>query len=85
MMKMYLRFVTAWYEPQFIQVITHPVTRLQLTAAVNAVLAGNIGTSFSLWWRMQIFYTVVFLQRYLPLCPRLSLTPQPREESLTTV
>lgn len=84
-MNMYLRFVTAWYEPQFIQVITHPVTRFQLTAAINAVLAGNIGTSFSLWWRMQIFYTVVFLQRYLPLCPRLSLAPQPSEESLTAV
>jgi hypothetical protein len=25
---------------------------------------------------MQVFYLVVFLQRYLPLCPRVSLDPQ---------
>jgi hypothetical protein len=25
---------------------------------------------------MQLFYLVVFLQRYIPLCPRLSLDPR---------
>ena len=75
-MKMYLRFVTNWYKPQFIEVITHPAQRFQLAPAVNAVLAGNISGSFAIWWRMQLFYLVVFLQRYIPLCPRLSLVPE---------
>lgn len=72
-MKLYLRFVHSWYSHHFIEVITSPTTRFDLPGAINAVLAGNIGGSFSIWWRMQVFYLVVFLQRYLPLCPRLTL------------
>jgi flavin-dependent dehydrogenase len=75
-MRLYLKFVEAWYQPQFIEVITYPIKRFQLAPAINAVLAGNIGSSFALWWRMQLFYLIVFLQRHLPLCPRLPLTPQ---------
>ena len=75
-MNLYLRFVNNWYKPQFAEVITHPVHHLQLAATVNAVLAGNLSNSFSVWWRMEVFYLVVFLQRYFPLCPRVSLNPQ---------
>ncbi len=70
-MDMYLRFVTAWYRPEFVEVFTTPTQRFQLAPAINAVLAGNIGNSFAIWWRMQLFYLVLFLQRFLPLCPRL--------------
>jgi len=42
----------------------------------NSTLAGNIKSSFTLWSRMEAFYLVTFLQRYLPLCPRLSLNPR---------
>lgn len=78
-MDVYLRFVTAWYRPEFVEVFTSPTQRFQLAPAVNAVLAGNIGGSFAIWWRMQIFYLVLFLQRYLPLCPKLA-PPTPAEE-----
>lgn len=71
LMDTYLRFVTAWYRDEFIDVFTNPTDRLQLAPAVNAVLAGNIGGSFAIWWRMQVFYLVLFAQRYFPLCPRL--------------
>lgn len=74
-MNLYLRFVNHWYEPQFAEVITKPVQHLKLAAAINAVLAGNLKESFALWWRMELFYFVVFLQRYFPLCPRVSLDP----------
>jgi flavin-dependent dehydrogenase len=70
LMNMYLRFVTAWYRDEFIDVFTNPTDKLQLAPAVNAVLAGNIGGSFAIWWRMQIFYLVLFAQRFVPLCPR---------------
>lgn len=77
-MDLYLRFVTAWYQHEFIEVISHPAARFQLPAAVNAVLAGNIGGGFPIWWRMQLFYLVVFLQKFAALCPRLSLVPAPK-------
>jgi len=75
-MDLYLRFVSNWYQPQFAEVITKPTDRLQLAATVNAVLAGNLSNTFPIWWRMQVFYLVVFLQRYFPLCPRVSLDPR---------
>ncbi len=74
-MNMYLRFVRAWYREEFVEVFSNPTERLQLAPAVNAVLAGNIGSGFAIWWRMQLFYLVLFLQRFIPLCPRLDLTP----------
>ena len=70
LMDMYLRFVTAWYRDEFIDVFMNPTDKFQLAPAVNAVLAGNVGGSFSIWWRMQLFYLVLFLQRRLPLCPK---------------
>ncbi|MDB6154356.1 MAG: monooxygenase FAD-binding protein [Chthoniobacteraceae bacterium] len=75
-MDLYLRFISNWYKPQFAEVITNPTHRLKLAATVNAVLAGNLSNSFSLWWRMEVFYLVVFLQRFFPLCPRVSLDPR---------
>ena len=82
-MDLYLRFVNSWYEHEFIEVISQPAARFQLPAAVNAVLAGNINGGFSIWWRMQLFYLVVFLQRFATLCPRLSLKPGPANTSPT--
>lgn len=75
-MNLYLRFVSNWYKPRFAEVITHPVNRLQLAATVTDVLAGNLSNSFAIWWRMEVFYLVVFLQQYFPLCPRVSLDPK---------
>ena len=79
-MDMYLRFVTAWYEDEFVEVFTTPTQRFQLAPAINAVLAGNIGASFAIWWRMQLFYLVLRLQKRWPLCPRVErpmCRPQP--------
>lgn len=79
-MKGYLRFVEAWYSKEFIEVFLYPQDVLQIPPAVNAVLGGNISGSFGIRWRMSAFYFIVWLQRYLPLCPRRTLvapTPQP--------
>lgn len=72
-MKGYLRFVDAWYSKEFIEVFLYPQDVLQIPPAVNAVLGGNISGSFAIRWRMAAFYFIVWLQRYLPLCPRRTL------------
>ena len=75
-MDLYLRFASRWYEPRFIDVITQPTARFQLAPVVNSMLAGNIKRSFTLWSRMEAFYFVAFLQRYIPLCRHHSLMPK---------
>ncbi|MBA2586814.1 MAG: tryptophan 7-halogenase [Chthoniobacterales bacterium] len=74
-MDVYLRFVNAWYTKEFIEVFLHPQDLFQIPPAVNAVLGGNIGTSFAIRWRMAVFYGLVRLQKYFPLCPRRTLLP----------
>src|SRR3954447_2445012 len=75
-MDVYLRFVDAWYSKEFIEVFLHPQDLFQIPPAMNAVLGGNIGDSFAIKWRMWIFYLLVRLQKYIPLCPRRTLVPQ---------
>jgi FADH2-dependent halogenase len=75
-MDLYLRFVNAWYTHEFVEVISFPTPRFQLAGAINAVLAGNIAGGFPIWWRMQLFYLIIWLQRRWSLCPRLTLRPR---------
>lgn len=75
-MDIYLRFASNWYKPRFIEVVTQPTAHLQIGPVVTSMLAGNIKRSFTLWSRMELFYLVTFLQRYIPLCPRVSLIPR---------
>jgi flavin-dependent dehydrogenase len=77
----YLRFVEAWYRPEFIEVFTNPVEGLNLVGAVNAALAGNIGNSFAMWWRMELFYLILVLQRHMALVPRLPLINNVKPEA----
>jgi flavin-dependent dehydrogenase len=69
----YLRFVDSWYSKEFIEVFLYPQDICQIPPAVNAVLGGNISGSFAIRWRLAAFYFIVWLQRYLPLCPRRTL------------
>ena len=78
-MDVYLRFVNAWYTKEFIEVFLAPRDFLDLPPAVNAVLGGNIGTSFPIRWRMWVFYFLVWLQRRYPIVPRLTLVPKKEE------
>ncbi|MGI8821203.1 MAG: NAD(P)/FAD-dependent oxidoreductase [Chthoniobacterales bacterium] len=84
-MDVYLRFVNAWYSKEFIEVFLHPQDLFQIPPAVNAVLGGNVGTSFAIRWRMEVFYLLVWLQKYIPLCPRRTLVPETTAAALRPV
>jgi flavin-dependent dehydrogenase len=76
-MDMYVRFVSGWYSgKEFMEVFMNPTDRLQLAPAVNAMLAGNECRSFSIRWRMWLFYFWVGMQRFFAFSPRLSLVPK---------
>ncbi|MBV9618166.1 MAG: tryptophan 7-halogenase, partial [Verrucomicrobia bacterium] len=80
-MDIYLTFVNAWYQRsrEFLEVFLNPTETMQIAAAVNAVLAGNSGKSFSVKWRMWVFYFFVYAQRFFAFSPRLSLVPKTQE------
>jgi len=82
-MDVYLTFVTAWYQrgKQFLEVFLNPTDRMQIAAAVNAVLAGNEGKSFAIKWRMWVFYFFVYAQKFFAFSPRISFVPKKEEAS----
>jgi flavin-dependent dehydrogenase len=71
LMNRYLRFVRAWYTDEFVDVFTTPKPPFQIPQAVNSVLGGNIHPNFSVWWRLQFFYFVLWLQKRKPIVPKL--------------
>ena len=71
LMNRYLRFVSAWYTEEFVDVFTTPKPPFQIPQAVNSVLGGNIHPRFSVWWRLQLFYLVLWIQKRHALVPRL--------------
>jgi len=75
-MRLYLKFVYSWYRQEFVETVLAPREFFQVVPAVNAVLAGNIGHSFALRWRIWLFHLIVAVQRIVPICPRLSLAPR---------
>lgn len=73
-MHLYLRFVQAWYRREFVETLLAPREFFDVVPAVNAVLAGNIGSSFALRWRLWLFHAIVAVQRIAPISPRLPLS-----------
>ncbi len=75
-MNLYLRFVQGWYQREFVETVLAPQEFFEVVPAVNAVLAGNLGQSFAIRWRIALFHLIVALQRFLPISPRLDLGPK---------
>jgi flavin-dependent dehydrogenase len=82
LMDRYLRFVSAWYTAEFVDVFTTPKPPAQIPQAVNSVLGGNIDPSFAVWWRLQLFYLVLWIQKRHPIVPRLD---DPKEEPASPI
>jgi flavin-dependent dehydrogenase len=75
-MRLYLRFVYSWYRQEFVETVLAPREFFQVVPAVNAVLAGNMGRSFALRWRIWLFHFIVAAQRRFHIFPRLPLAPK---------
>ena len=71
LMDRYLRFVSAWYTDEFVDVFTTPKPPLRIPQAVNSVLGGNVHPNFSVWWRLQLFYLVLWVQKRKPIVGKL--------------
>jgi FADH2-dependent halogenase len=72
-MRLYWDMVERFYTTPFLEVFMEPRHRLELPAAVTAILAGELEGGWPLWWRLQLFYLIVKVQAWWPLLPRLSL------------
>jgi flavin-dependent dehydrogenase len=73
----YLRWASAWYTQEFMEVFLYPKEILELVPTVSAVLSGNEIRDFGMRWRLCVFSILVALQkRTSKIAPRLTLTPK---------
>jgi flavin-dependent dehydrogenase len=73
----YLRWASAWYTQEFVEVFLYPKEIFELVPTVSAVLSGNEVRGFSMRWRLCIFHMLVALQkRTSKIAPKLTLTPK---------
>jgi flavin-dependent dehydrogenase len=74
---LYLRWASAWYTQEFVEVFLFPKEIFELVPTISAVLSGNEAREFDMKWRLWIFDTLVKLQkRTSKIAPALTLTPQ---------
>jgi len=71
-MDRYWEMIEGFYTTPFMELFLEPRHRYRLPAAVVAVLAGELGGGWQVWWRMKMFHFLVKLQSRWPLVPRLS-------------
>lgn len=74
-MHVYWRLVEHYYTTPFMELFLEPRHRLDLPAAVLAVLAGDLEPAWPVRWRLELFYLLVRCQRHRPLVPRLDFSP----------
>jgi flavin-dependent dehydrogenase len=67
----YTSFVKGFYTPEFAELLLHPSEKLSLRPAITSVLAGHGKKTLGLSLRVAVFYLLVWLNRYLPVTPRL--------------
>jgi flavin-dependent dehydrogenase len=73
----YLRWASAWYTQEFMEVFLYPKEILKIVPTVSAVLSGNEVRDFGMRWRLCIFDILIALQkRTFRVAPRLTLTPK---------
>jgi flavin-dependent dehydrogenase len=73
----YLRWASAWYTQEFVEVFLFPKKIFEIVPTVSAVLSGNEVRDFGMRWRLCIFHALVALQkRTSKVAPKLTLTPK---------
>lgn len=82
-MRFYWRMVEAFSTTPFMEVFLEPRQNLDLPSAVNAVLAGELEGGWSMRWRLEVFFWLVWLQARWPFLPRVSFAPLPRASAST--
>jgi len=68
----FLDMIRMFYDRHAFEVFMGPSPMLDLPRAVMNLVAGNTHLSWSLQWRVWVFYTLCWVQRYVQIAPRLS-------------
>lgn len=61
------QFIEKFYTVHFAQVFFQPTNKHRILCAINCTLAGRTDLTFATWWRIRLFFTIVWLQKHIRL------------------
>ncbi len=70
----YWEFIENFYKLHFTQIFFQPYNRWGLVCSVNAVLAGRTDLSFSVRWRLRVFFFLAWLNKHIPVAKRIEIS-----------
>ncbi len=71
-MRRYWELVEGFYTTPFMEVFLQPRDKVDLPAAVTALLAGELEGGWTIRWRLRLFFWIVKAQQRWPVVPRIS-------------
>lgn len=83
-MDAFWEFVEHFYTRPFLELFLQPQARWDIPSAINAVLAGRPDQPWSVRWRLRLFFTLVRLQKFFPVVPRLPWGTPGLQKAVTT-
>lgn len=69
----YWEFIEKFYTVPFSQLFFQPQPHFRLVCAINSVLAGRVSMPFAAWWRLRVFFMLVWLQKFVPVVKRIPI------------
>lgn len=59
------QFIEKFYTKHFAQLFFQPTNKHRMLCAINCALAGRTQMTFGTWWRLRLFFTLVWLQKHI--------------------
>ncbi len=69
----YWEFIENFYKLHFAQLFFQPHPRWKMVCSINAVLAGRTSLSFAAWWRLRVFFFLVWLNKRVAVTERIEV------------
>lgn len=66
-------FIEKFYTKHFAQLFFQPNNRFRMVCAINCTLAGRTRPSFATWWRLRLFFALVWIQKRYPLAKPINI------------
>ncbi len=79
MLDVYTRMIGTFYDRAGFELLMDPQPVLDIPSSVAAIVGGCTELPFRLRWRLEAFYLLARLQRWLPVAPRIPFLSNPAE------
>ncbi|HEY1793657.1 MAG TPA: NAD(P)/FAD-dependent oxidoreductase [Opitutaceae bacterium] len=66
------KLIDVFYDNSGFEVFMTPEPPWGLNSGIVSIVAGHVELAWPLWWRFKVFLAVCWLQRFIPLVPRIT-------------